>query len=263
MSQPEKTGILYEQIIARVIEDSRERLEAEGADLQVLGELQKLWWEKLQGAGIVGASRGAGGVGGAGGYHMQATKIEDHGMHFQPGYPPARMTPSHAGSNAFPKVNVKNELPQTDGADVGDDSSEAGVAASRPGRRPRRGDYVELEVSMGGEGPSEAKFLNVEQLDGAGAGPRKRGRDEDEDEPDGVLDDDDDDPLNSDDDDEEDAEDMSTTDNLVLCQYDKVARTKNKWKAQLKFGVMTLGLADGRKQDFIFNKAAADMNFAN
>lgn len=42
MSQPEKTGILYEQIIARVIEDSRERLESEGADLQVLGELQKV-----------------------------------------------------------------------------------------------------------------------------------------------------------------------------------------------------------------------------
>jgi len=58
-----------------------------------------------------------------------------------------------------------------------------------------------------------------------------------EDEPDGGLDDDDDDPLNSDDDDEEDSEDAQQTDNLVLCQYDKVARTKNKWKAQLKFGV--------------------------
>jgi len=42
MSMPEKTGILYEQIIARVIEDSRERFEAEGVDQQVLGELQKV-----------------------------------------------------------------------------------------------------------------------------------------------------------------------------------------------------------------------------
>jgi len=120
-------------------------------------------------------------------------------------------------------------------------------------------------------------------------------------------DDDDDEPLNSDDDDEEDSEDALQTDNLVLCQYDKVTRTKNKWKAQLKSGVsflcclycalyfsagvcwcvlswvvrnshwevtqwvgnlhdvqvMTLNHADGRKQDFIFHKATADMNFAN
>ena len=49
--------------------------------------------------------------------------------------------------------------------------------------------------------------------------------------------DDDDDPLNSEDDDEEDSEEALNTENLVLCQYDKVTRTKNKWKAQLKFGV--------------------------
>ena len=42
MSQSEKTGILYDQIIQRVIEDSRERFEAEGADMQVLGELHKV-----------------------------------------------------------------------------------------------------------------------------------------------------------------------------------------------------------------------------
>lgn len=42
MSQSEKTGMLYDQIIQRVIEDSRERFEAEGADMQVLGELQKV-----------------------------------------------------------------------------------------------------------------------------------------------------------------------------------------------------------------------------
>lgn len=126
----------------------------------------------------------------------------------------------------------------------------------------------------------------------------------------GDDDDDDADPLNSDDDEDEDE---VHTDNLVLCQYDKVSRTKNKWKAVLKFGVpclfppslhplsavhptfstssvlmsrlarcmgarfpvhnsyargrvgmqvMSLNLADGRKQDFIFNKASAEMNFS-
>jgi hypothetical protein len=59
----------------------------------------------------------------------------------------------------------------------------------------------------------------------------------DEDEDDLGADDDDDEPLNSDDDDESDSEEALQTDNLVLCQYDKVSRTKNKWKAALKYGV--------------------------
>lgn len=89
-------------------------------------------------------------------------------MHFPSGAPPARMAPSHAGSGAYGNVSIKHELPQTDGADVAE--GDAGVAALRPGRRPRRGDYVEVEVSMGGE----PAVLNLQQLDGAGSGPRKR-----------------------------------------------------------------------------------------
>ena len=241
MSQPEKTGILYGQIISQVIADAKQRFEEEGVDMAVLTELEKvsraragvwraaarragsagwrsprarasggsarwvlsrgderargafaagirappltgvdfarggygqLWQEKLQQSGIVGAGlRGSGGVGGAGGYHQHhyvQHKAEDHGLRFPSGAPPARMAPSHAGSGAYGKVNIKHELPQTDGADVAE--GDAGVAASRPGRRPRRGDYVEVEVSMGG-GPA---VLNLQQLDGAGSGPRKR-----------------------------------------------------------------------------------------
>jgi hypothetical protein len=37
---------LYDQIIQRVIEDSRERFDAEGADTQVLGELQKVSYSR-------------------------------------------------------------------------------------------------------------------------------------------------------------------------------------------------------------------------
>lgn len=141
----------------------------------------QLWWEKLQQSGIVGSSRGAGGMGGSGGYHHVQVKHDDHGIQFPSGAPPARMAPSRSGSDAYGKVNVKNELPQTDGADVED--NEAGVEASRRSRRPRRGDYVEVQVEMGGGSSGAAggaRILNVEQLDGAGAGPRKRGRDEGE-----------------------------------------------------------------------------------
>jgi hypothetical protein len=116
---------------------------------------------------------GMGGIGGSGGYHQSSIKPEDHGLRFPSGAPPARMAPSHSGADAYGGVSIKNELPQTDGADAVD--HEAGAAASRPGRRPRRGDYVEVQVA--GDG---ASLLNVEQLDGAGAGPRKRKHDDGE-----------------------------------------------------------------------------------
>lgn len=111
---------------------------------------------------------------------FKSEKSEDYALQFPSGAPPSRMAPSHS-SSYYSNLKVKSELPQlpqTDGADVGE--SEAGVAASRPGRRPRRGDYVEVQISMGGEASgddSEACLLSVDQLDGAGAGPRKRQRD--------------------------------------------------------------------------------------
>ncbi|XP_042247327.1 transcription initiation factor IIA subunit 1 [Thunnus maccoyii] len=61
-------------------------------------------------------------------------------------------------------------------------------------------------------------------------------------------------PLNSGDDvsDEEDQE-LFDTDNVVVCQYDKIHRSKNKWKFHLKDGIMNL---NGR--DYVFSKAIGD-----
>ncbi|RUS84461.1 hypothetical protein EGW08_007757 [Elysia chlorotica] len=62
------------------------------------------------------------------------------------------------------------------------------------------------------------------------------------------------DPLNSADDvSEEDPSDLFDTENVVVCQYDKINRNKNKWKFHLKDGIMNL---NGR--DFVFQKATGD-----
>ncbi|XP_061742426.1 transcription initiation factor IIA subunit 1 [Nerophis ophidion] len=60
--------------------------------------------------------------------------------------------------------------------------------------------------------------------------------------------------LNSGDDvsDEEDQE-LFDTENVVVCQYDKIHRSKNKWKFHLKDGIMNL---NGR--DYVFSKAIGD-----
>ncbi|KAK4419871.1 Transcription initiation factor IIA subunit [Sesamum alatum] len=65
-------------------------------------------------------------------------------------------------------------------------------------------------------------------------------------------DDDDDEPLNEDDDDDLDdvdqGEDLNTT-HLVLAQFDKVTRTKSRWKCTLKDGIMHIN-----NKDILFNK---------
>uniref|UniRef100_A0A8C6UUG0 General transcription factor IIA, 1-like n=1 Tax=Neogobius melanostomus TaxID=47308 RepID=A0A8C6UUG0_9GOBI len=62
------------------------------------------------------------------------------------------------------------------------------------------------------------------------------------------------DPLNSGDDViEQDIPDLFDTDNVIVCQYDKIHRSKNRWKFHLKDGVMTYG---GR--DYVFSKAVGE-----
>ncbi|KAL3829077.1 hypothetical protein ACJIZ3_017879 [Penstemon smallii] len=74
-----------------------------------------------------------------------------------------------------------------------------------------------------------------------------------------IVDDDDDEPLNEDDDDELDdvdqGEDLNTT-HLVLAQFDKVTRTKSRWKCTLKDGIMHIN-----NKDILFNKATGEFDF--
>ncbi|XP_072121036.1 TFIIA-alpha and beta-like factor [Mobula birostris] len=62
------------------------------------------------------------------------------------------------------------------------------------------------------------------------------------------------DPLNSGDDvSEQEVPDLFDTENVMVCQYDKIHRSKNKWKFYLKDGIMTY---NGR--DYVFSKAFGD-----
>ncbi|KAF3341953.1 transcription initiation factor IIA subunit 1-like protein [Carex littledalei] len=69
-------------------------------------------------------------------------------------------------------------------------------------------------------------------------------------------------PLNEDDDDDDDLDDLEqgeeepTTQHLVLAQFDKVTRTKNRWKCTLKDGIMHL-----HSRDILFNKAMGEFDF--
>ncbi|BAT91836.1 uncharacterized protein HKW66_Vig0214640 [Vigna angularis] len=72
-------------------------------------------------------------------------------------------------------------------------------------------------------------------------------------------DDDDEPPLNEEDDDDlDDIEqvDDQNTHHLVLAQFDKVTRTKSRWKCTLKDGIMHIN-----NKDILFNKATGEFDF--
>uniref|UniRef100_A0A5B7A7B7 Transcription initiation factor IIA large subunit n=1 Tax=Davidia involucrata TaxID=16924 RepID=A0A5B7A7B7_DAVIN len=74
-----------------------------------------------------------------------------------------------------------------------------------------------------------------------------------------VGDDDDDEPLNENDDDDLDDVDQGeelNTQHLVLAQFDKVTRTKSRWKCTLKDGIMHIN-----NKDVLFNKATGEFDF--
>lgn len=64
----------------------------------------------------------------------------------------------------------------------------------------------------------------------------------------------DEEPLNSEDDvTDDDPSVLFETDNVVVCQYDKITRSRNRWKFHLKDGIMNI---NGR--DYVFQKANGD-----
>ncbi|XP_063236903.1 transcription initiation factor IIA subunit 1 [Bacillus rossius redtenbacheri] len=127
-----------------------------------------------------------------------------------------------------------------------------------------------LQGAMASESVAARGGAAVRQLDGAGDTSEEDDEDEDDEE---DLDDDDDnddkdeeenedeaeggaeeEPLNSEDDvSDDDPTDLFETDNVVVCQYDKITRSRNKWKFYLKDGIMNLN-----GKDFVFQKSNGD-----
>jgi len=99
---------------------------------------------------------------------------------------------------------------------------------------------------------SSPSSIRIPQFDGLGD---RKGQDDDDD-----GDDDDgstkgDEELGSDLDDDDDDEEPDT-EHIVLCQYEKVTRVKNKRKANLKDGIMHIN-----GKDYVFSKATGEFDW--
>eukprot|EP00096_Caligus_rogercresseyi_P016321 TRINITY_DN891_c0_g1_i1.p1 TRINITY_DN891_c0_g1~~TRINITY_DN891_c0_g1_i1.p1 ORF type:complete len:212 (-),score=104.41 TRINITY_DN891_c0_g1_i1:671-1306(-) len=111
------------------------------------------------------------------------------------------------------------------------------------------------------DGAADSSDEEIEDEDDDDDDEDEDDEDDDEDEEDAMEDEDPDEgggveeePLGSNDDiSEEDPSDLFDTDNVVVCQYDKITRARNKWKFHLKDGIMHLN-----GKDYVFQRANGD-----
>ncbi|XP_044753260.1 transcription initiation factor IIA subunit 1 [Coccinella septempunctata] len=138
--------------------------------------------------------------------------------------------------------NLQVEFTVSVGQEIGRSQKNVKKLRKFTNRRPKQVDGP-LDTSDEDEEPSDDNDDEDEDFD--------EEKDEDNDMEDEIGEEE---PLNSEDDvSDEDPGDLFDTDNIVVCQYDKIIRNRNKWKFYLKDGIMNLS-----GQDYVFQKANGD-----
>ncbi|XP_024522180.1 transcription initiation factor IIA subunit 1 [Selaginella moellendorffii] len=147
-------------------------------------------------------------------------------------YFPGDYIPQHDGAADTPEETRRPSIPQHDGADDNYDDEVAQEDYNEPGDEEHPQPANETLV---------ATATQVEGVESEGSEP----------------------PLNEQDDDEEDelndidqAGEEPKTSHLVLAQFEKVTRSKSKWKCILKDGIMHLN-----NRDILFVKANGEFDF--
>lgn len=222
LSATQVAGV-YQEVMDDVIVGVKQHFSDEGLDESVLADLQLLWMQKLRmHSTVVGLGAGA------------AIKTE------------YRMAPTDGAA-----IKTEYRLPQTDGAADDDDDLDGAAPAIVPDDR-----IPSLRADVGNTGGSSAvrapAHAGVDAaaaaLSGPAAGPIPQVDGGAEDSDDGELNSDDDE-LNSDDDDDDDDEET----NFAVCQFEKIQRTRNRYKATLKNVIMQV---DGK--DYMFGKMVGE-----
>jgi len=237
-----------EEIINEVVAEIQPAFEEDGVPPDVLALLQKLWIGKLK----------------------KLSKVNLDGMNESfssdgsfPGFPDSSDELFHG----FSDVETPASKPATTSQFDSDNESFHGFPAVEQPLPPR-------PAVVRSQTGAVLKKPKIQQVDG----PNDSSDSEEELKSNDEIDDDDDDDDNDSDDDidgddedpdgegaedeplgsgddisEGDPSDLFNTENVVVCQYDKITRTRNKWKFHLKDGIMNLN-----GKDYVFQKATGE-----
>ncbi|OON19232.1 transcription factor IIA, alpha/beta subunit [Opisthorchis viverrini] len=161
------------------------------------------------------------------------------------------------GSDVGEEVELMTNVTMTPAAHGGELEEEDDGHAIKPRRRAKRSDANARQAHLDANRLASDNLLSPGSLlgDAPPEPPEPVGDsslphgDEDEEE-----EEEDDEPLNSEDDvSDEEPEVLFESDNVVVCQYDKIHRSRNRWRFHLKDGIMAI---NGR--DHVFQKAVGE-----
>ncbi|XP_015760845.1 PREDICTED: transcription initiation factor IIA subunit 1-like [Acropora digitifera] len=271
---------LYRGVMEDVIKNVRESFLNEGVDEQVLQELKQIWESKLV------QTRAIDMMPTEGQRPVQATFVYPH---IPPQPQIVQRTEAHKAVNIAPAVRVPEAVtpqqaasgqtaimyPSAHAHAIGQMTPAASAATMAiPGSMTQiqqaatshgKMHFTTVQIYQFLRKSLVASGVHVIQVDGANDSDSDEEDDEDDDDEDDEgkdkskdeLEEDpyeDEDPLNSNDDvSDDDPGDLFDTDNVVVCQFDKIARSRNKWKFHLKDGIMNL-----RGKDYVFQKATGE-----
>jgi len=210
-------------IISGVLDGVKQSFVDEGVDPLILEQLQQLWVSKL-------ALIGGPGLGVRDVLIPHTPQTQENGLQLEVGEDADAEVISPALSVPAP-------------------SSSSGARPKTKKLKKRAKKLIQVD------GPADSSD-EEDGLDDDDDGDDDDDDDDDDLDPDGEEDDEgvEEDPLGSEDDiSDEDASDLFETDNVVVCQYDKITRARNKWKFHLKDGIMNLN-----GKDYVFQRANGD-----
>ncbi|CAF0785233.1 unnamed protein product [Brachionus calyciflorus] len=218
---------IYQTVIDEVIDGIREAFLDEGHDESILQDLKQMWETKLN------ASRA-----------IQNTEESND-------------------SNLRLPVNKETKQAQHDVKPSIDSATRAAFQAlpqsvyGQPEVNQKLKKHLGAQVDGGVDGSSSDE--DEDETDLVGDIPGDDDEDDDKnDDPSEYEGKEDSDPLNSEDDLTEPGSpnsnsDLFDTEHVIVCQYDKITRIKNKWKFHLKDGIMNIN-----GKDYLFSKANGD-----
>ncbi|KAJ3410226.1 transcription factor IIA subunit alpha [Chytridiales sp. JEL 0842] len=261
---------VYQWIITDVITKMTDQFANLGIHEQVLRDLQRNWEAKLRSTGVANFPNPNGGglAGGVdvGGYQMQQLhqQQQQHGGGYVGGYGAGGVGAGFA--EEFGGFGGGRYLGQNDGVDQhgGDGEKRVEEGEAEALKNMSRETIDEMLISALEKGLKSSSRNEESQVEGSLRGRVRRRRNLQQQQLDGNDDDDDDDDDNDDDPDNLNSDlDSSDSDdedpdmeNMILCQYEKVSRIKNKWKCVFKDGVISV---DGK--DYLFSKANAEFEW--
>ncbi|ODV92430.1 hypothetical protein CANCADRAFT_30588 [Tortispora caseinolytica NRRL Y-17796] len=262
-------GSLYRKVIDDVINESRLDFEEAGIDEGTLRELQTLWQQRMSALRVArfpwdpvpenttviadgDLFESGGDVGLAGDTDLAANRAMAAMRAARQIQKYAQDSDQKLGTSSADQ-SIRGIMKQSG---LGEEESGSGLVLPGGGKTTQvdgtydgideRGGFVNIELSGGIKLQRASDFperyerirKNIQsQLDGANTGS------------------DDSDAINSDLDDSEDElgsqdEENEENSNIMLCLYDKVQRTKNKWKCSFREGIISI---EGR--DYVFSRA--------